>query len=98
MQPQAHLQVMVNTIDYMMNPQEALDRPRWQWVGGKTIEVEHGFDNRLALELMRAGPDIVVRASSGPCGRGGIIWRNRGSVRHRTQDRQIEAVRELTKK
>lgn len=76
MQPQAHLQVMVNTIDYMMNPQEALDRPRWQWVGGKTIEVEHGFDNRLALELMRAGHDIVVRASSGTFGRGEIIWRN----------------------
>lgn len=76
MQPQAHLQVMVNTIDYMMNPQEALDRPRWQWVGNKTVEVEHGFDNRLALELMRAGHNIVVRANSGTFGRGEIIWRN----------------------
>ncbi len=80
MQPQAHLQVMINTIDYNMNPQEALDRPRWQWVGGKTIEVEQSFDNRLALELMRAGHDIVVKANSVAFGRGQIIWRNDDGV------------------
>ncbi len=80
MQPQAHLQVMINTIDYNMNPQEALDRPRWQWVGGKTIEVEQSFDNRLALELMRAGHDIVVKANSTAFGRGQIIWRNDDGV------------------
>lgn len=76
MQPQAHLQVMISTIDYNMNPQEALDKPRWQWVGGKTIEVEQNFDNNLALELMRAGHDIVVKANSIGFGRGQIIWRN----------------------
>ncbi len=80
MQPQAHLQVMINTIDYNMNPQEALDRPRWQWVGGKTVEVEQSFDNRLALELMRAGHDIVVKANSVTFGRGQIIWRNDDGV------------------
>ncbi|WIV11756.1 gamma-glutamyltransferase [Proteiniborus sp. MB09-C3] len=80
MQPQAHLQVMINTIDYNMNPQEALDRPRWQWVGGRTIEVEQSLDNRLALELMRAGHDIVVKASSTVFGRGQIIWRNDDGV------------------
>lgn len=80
MQPQAHLQVMINTIDYNMNPQEALDRPRWQWVGGKTIEVEQSFDNRLALELARAGHDIVVKANSVGFGRGQIIWRNDDGV------------------
>ncbi len=80
MQPQAHLQVMINTIDYNMNPQEALDRPRWQWVGGKTIELEQSFDNRLALELARAGHDIVVKANSVGFGRGQIIWRNDDGV------------------
>lgn len=76
MQPQAHVQVMVNTIDYHMNPQEALDRPRWQWIGGRTIEVEQSFNNRLANQLLRAGHDIVVKADPISFGRGEIIWRN----------------------
>ena len=40
MQPQAHLQVMLSSIMDKRNPQDALDKPRWMWTGGKTIEVE----------------------------------------------------------
>ena len=40
MQPQAHVQVVMNMIDWHLNPQQALDAPRWQWVGGKKVEVE----------------------------------------------------------
>lgn len=76
MQPQAHLQVVVDTVDYHMNPQEALDRPRWQWVGDRRVEVEQTFDNRLALQLLRAGHDVVVKADSIAFGRGEIIWRD----------------------
>ena len=43
MQPQGHLQVMMNYIDFGLNEQEALDAPRWQWMGGKKIEIEPGF-------------------------------------------------------
>ena len=55
MQPQGHVQVMINTLDYAMNPQEALDAPRWQWVGGKRIQLEPGFDAGIAEELRRRG-------------------------------------------
>lgn len=80
LQPQAHLQVLINTIVYGMNPQETLDRPRWQWTGGKTIEVEQSFDNCLAQKLERAGHNIVVKADSLIFGRGEIIWRNDNGI------------------
>lgn len=76
MQPQAHLQVMLSTIIDNSNPQEALDKPRWQWVGGKTIEVEPHFDNNLALKLMRLGHEIKTANETTNFGRGEIIWRN----------------------
>ena len=80
MQPQGHLQVLINTIEYKLNPQDALDRPRWQWTGDKTIEIEQFFDNNLALQLKRAGHDIVVKADSTGFGRGEIIWRDDNGI------------------
>lgn len=76
MQPQGHFQVVTNTIDYLLNPQAALDAPRWQWMGGKKIIVEAHFPNYLAQALIRKGHDIQVMADGGPFGRGQIIWRN----------------------
>ncbi|CCQ93434.1 Gamma-glutamyltransferase [[Clostridium] ultunense Esp] len=80
MQPQGHLQVLINTIEYKLNPQDALDRPRWQWTGDRTIEIEQSLDNNLALQLERAGHDIVVKADSTGFGRGEIIWRDDNGV------------------
>ena len=37
MQPQGHLQVIHNVIDFGMNPQEARDGPRWQWIESKKL-------------------------------------------------------------
>ncbi len=34
MQPQGQFQAVTNLIDFAMNPQEALDAPRWQWIDG----------------------------------------------------------------
>lgn len=75
MQPQGHVQVAMNTIDFGMNPQDALDAYRWQWVGGKTIQVEPGFPNHIALQLTRLGHEIVPLLDTTTMGRGEIIWR-----------------------
>lgn len=80
MQPQGHVQVVVNTLDYGMNPQVALDAPRWQWTGGKTIEVEQALGRHLALGLRERGHDVKLQLESGAFGRGQIIWRDKNGV------------------
>lgn len=76
MQPQGHLQVVMNTIDYGLNPQAALDAPRWQWMEGRTVLVEQCFPQAMAAQLSRRGHDIKVTLDSGIFGRGQIIWRD----------------------
>lgn len=76
MQPQGHFQVVTNTIDYLLNPQAALDAPRWQWIEGKKVLVEPHFPNYLAQELARKGHEIQVTTDGGSFGRGQIIWRD----------------------
>ena len=75
MQPQGHLQVLVNTIDFHMNPQEALDAPRFQWTGGKTIQLEKSVSPEIAESLRELGHDIEIVEDSINMGRGEIIWR-----------------------
>ncbi|MDN4606823.1 gamma-glutamyltransferase family protein [Sporosarcina highlanderae] len=76
MQPQGHFQVVVNTIDYHLNPQATLDAPRWQWIEGNKVHVEPNFPNHLAQALTRLGHQIVPTLDNGSFGRGQIIWRN----------------------
>lgn len=76
MQPQGHLQVAVNTIDFQLNPQAALDAPRWQWIDGNTIHIEPDFPNHVAQALARLGHDVRPLIDEGSFGRGQIIWRD----------------------
>lgn len=76
MQPQGHFQVVVNTVDYHLNPQAALDAPRWQWIEGNKVTVEPNFPNHLAQALVRLGHQIVPTLDGGSFGRGQIIWRD----------------------
>ncbi len=80
MQPQGQLQVLLNTIDYHLNPQAALDAPRWQWIGGKTIEVEPEMPQEVIDGLRARGHDIVVKGDIQTYGRGQIIWRSEAGV------------------
>ena len=75
MQPQGHVQVVVNAIDFHMNPQESLDAPRFQWVGEKKIQLEREVPAHIAQALAGMGHQVeIVNANTG-MGRGQIIWR-----------------------
>lgn len=76
MQPQGHVQVAMNTIDFDLNPQTALDAPRWQWVKDKTVWVERNFPHQIAEDLIKRGHNIEMKLDSGAFGRGQIIWRD----------------------
>lgn len=83
MQPQGHVQVISNLIDYNLNPQVALDKPRWQWVGSKNIELEYNFDNNLYKELLSLEHNASKKdyiTYFGYFGRGQIIIKNDNDV------------------
>ena len=80
MQPQGHVQVVNNLIDFSLNPQEALDAPRWQWIGGKTVEVEAGFEKKTVEDLKKRGHVISVAEDFTSFGRGQMILRQPGGV------------------
>ncbi len=76
MQPQGQLQVLSNMIDFAMNPQAALDAPRWQWFGDGKIGVECDLDPAVIEELKSRGHDLELASDSTIYGRGQIIIRN----------------------
>ncbi|SDY34104.1 gamma-glutamyltranspeptidase / glutathione hydrolase [Evansella caseinilytica] len=94
MQPQGHLQVMMNTIDFGLNPQAALDAPRWQWVKEKQVLLEQAVPHHIALSLSAKGHHIQVTHQSGSFGRGQIIWRdpNTGVLAGGTEARTDGAI------
>jgi gamma-glutamyltranspeptidase/glutathione hydrolase len=75
MQPQGHLLMVVNTVDYAMNPQESLDAPRFQWTADKAVDVEQTVPLHVQQELAKKGHLISPKYAAGGFGRGQIIWR-----------------------
>lgn len=80
MQPQGHVQVLVNAIDYHMNPQQCLDAPRVQWIGGKHIQVESEVPQHVVEDLRARGHEVEVIQDRVDMGRGEIIWRTENGL------------------
>ena len=68
-QPQGHVQILLNMIDFGMNTQEAGDAPRLDHTGGSTptgqtvqergtIRLETGYDYAVVRRLMRMGHTV----------------------------------------
>ncbi|MBR4392684.1 MAG: gamma-glutamyltransferase family protein [Oscillospiraceae bacterium] len=80
MQPQGHLQVIMNTLDFHLNPQQALDAPRFQWLRENAVAVEARFDPKLAKALSRRGHQIRFEPEVSNFGRGQMIVRQDNGV------------------
>lgn len=80
MQPQGHLQVVTNMIDFHMNPQMALDAPRWQWNRDGTLSIEKEAGEEIIAGLTARGHDVKVMDSRTGFGRGQIILRLENGV------------------
>jgi len=86
MQPQGHVQVLANMIDFGMNPQEAGDYARWQHYGAGTpddpaldpggeVSFESGVAPQVVEELRRRGHRVTPsRPLSGYGGYQAIGW------------------------
>jgi gamma-glutamyltranspeptidase/glutathione hydrolase len=59
MQPQGHVQFLINLIDFKMNIQEAVDAPRLRHVQGKDVYLEEGISRKAASSLKERGHHII---------------------------------------
>ncbi len=75
-QPQGHVQILMNMIDFGMNLQEAGDAPRFEHVGSSSVKgrpargigeilIESGFDFQEIQKLMRKGYKVGYGGSYG---------------------------------
>ena len=78
MQPQGHLQLVLNLAQYDLNPQSALDAPRWQVAEGGEVWLEQGVPQHVAQGLADRGHAVRVLAEGGPFGKGQILLRESG--------------------
>lgn len=59
MQPQGHVQVLVNLLDHGLGPQQALDAPRAQLMADGRVALEPGFSLATQRELSAGGHQLV---------------------------------------
>jgi len=92
MQPQGHVQVICNILDFGMNIQEAGDAPRWRHRGssqptgavmtdGGTVALESGFPQAVRRELLERGHRLTG-VNGGFGGYQGIWWDWQTDVLH----------------
>lgn len=75
MQAQGHLQMVVNLVDYGLNPQAALDAPRWRFSEANRVFLEPTVAPEIAAALQQRQHQI---RRGGFLGRGQIILKQNG--------------------
>jgi gamma-glutamyltranspeptidase/glutathione hydrolase len=80
MQPQGHVQMVMNTVDFGLNPQASLDAPRWEWETANRVNLERSMPEHLYHSLASLGHDVTWSNNRIAFGRGQIIWRDAAGV------------------
>ncbi len=75
MQPQGHVQVVCNAVDFHLDPQQCLDAPRWQWLRDGRVILEPGFGEEFAQQLRTIGHNAALEPNCVLFGRGQMIVR-----------------------
>jgi gamma-glutamyltranspeptidase/glutathione hydrolase len=60
MQAQGHVQMMVRTADYSLNPQAAADAPRWKVMPDGRLLIEESYGQAVLKGLADLGHNVVV--------------------------------------
>ena len=84
MQPQGHVQVMIGLADDHLDPQAALDRPRFYVMGGDPagrVALEEGIPLSTAAALAEMGHDVMLVSGYDRAifGRGHVIFKERSN-------------------
>lgn len=80
MQPQGHLQVVCNLVDSNLNPQAAIDAPRFRWLDEKRVALETSrVPDETVSALEQRGHDVLTEdeyfaPASGHWGGGQMIY------------------------
>lgn len=80
MQPQGHVQVVMNLVNFGLNPQEALDAPRWQWIKGLEVWLESGVPEAVSEALKERGHKVIRTEDTITFGRGQVIIKDENGV------------------
>ncbi len=59
MQPQGHVQFLINLIDFGMNLQEAMDTPRIRHLKGMKVYLEEGIPDKTSVALAEKGHQVI---------------------------------------
>ena len=70
MQPQGHLQVGLNLVEFDMDPQSALDAPRFYWQQEKEVALETAVSDAIRADLENRGHQFLPKRSTYP-----LRWR-----------------------
>jgi gamma-glutamyltranspeptidase/glutathione hydrolase len=75
MQPQGHVQFLVNLIDFKMNLQEAMDAPRARHLQGLEVYLEDGIPEEVAAALQGKGHQVLQgNPTTNQVGGGQVIY------------------------